>query len=75
MYTPSAINKPLHVGKICFTDGTELIDKTVFITNGFLIVDDGDGINPVWHNLNSVAFMSDVTVDYAKAPRQRIGIG
>lgn len=60
-------NRIMHVGKICFFDGSVLTDRIVYILNDFLVVGtDKDDSHPDLYNLSTISSMHDV---YAEAAR------
>ena len=59
-------NRIMHVGKICFFDGSEQEDRIIYIINGFLVVAaDQDDSHPDWYNLSTVSAMHDVYAENA----------
>lgn len=66
--------KPLHVRLVHLANGDMLEDKTVFILNGFLIVEaDNPEQAPTWYNLQNVEALQEVTIQEQPAkPQQRI---
>lgn len=69
-------NRVMHVGKICFIDGSVLTDRIVYIINGFLVVGtDWDDARPDWYNLSTISSMRDVYAEAAGTKSSgRVGV-
>ena len=50
----------LHVEKVLFFNGEVLENKTAFLTDNFLIIEDGEGAN--WYNLKGIEELQGVTI-------------
>ena len=66
--------RPLHVKLIRFANGETLEERTVFVTETFLIVDgQSEDQDPTWYNLRNVDVLQEVSVETVKEQQSSPG--
>ena len=59
-------NIPLHIAAIHFKTGDVIENKTAYIVEGFLIVEnDNEDINPTWYSLDTIEALQEVSIEAA----------
>lgn len=57
-------HKQLHIETIVFKNGDSMEDKIAQIVDRFLIIWEGENIDPTWYNLDTIEALEHVSVIY-----------